>query len=285
MSSVAIITDTDASLPPEVAEAYGIRLVPINIHFGEETYQTGVDIDDAELLSKVETLGALPTTSAPTPGQFAQAYQEAFEAGCDAAICLCVSSEVSATYNAALNACELLPDRRIEVVDSRTISMGQGFMALEAAKAAREGVGIDEIVARAEGVRERTSLYAALDTLRYLALSGRVGHLAAGMASLLQVKPILTLQAGKLDLLEKVRTRRKAWERVVHLLSEELDGRSVEQVAILHVHAEAKAGEFEGRLRSALGYSVEPMMAAFTAGLSVHTGAGMIGAAIVAAAE
>ncbi|MGC9520503.1 MAG: DegV family protein [Anaerolineae bacterium] len=283
MSSIAIVTDTDASLPPTVAEAYGIRLVPINIHFGDRTYQTGVDIDDAMLLRMVKESGTLPTTSAPTPGQFAEAYSAAFEAGCDAVVCLCVSSEVSGTYNAALSASELLPGKDITVVDSRTISMGQGYMAIEAAKAAQEGASIDDVIARSERVRARTVVYAALDTLRYLALSGRVGHLAAGMASLLQVKPILTLQAGKLDLLERVRTRRKAWDRLIRLFIKDLDGRGVEEVAILHVGAEELAREFEDQLRSSLGYGVEAMMTEFTPGLSVHTGAGMVGAVIVAA--
>ena len=284
MSSVAIVTDSDASLPNALAAQYGIRQVPINIHFGDETLRSGVDIDDTELFVRANRVGALPTTSAPSPGQFAAAYSQAFDAGSDAVVCLCVSGEVSATYNAAVQACQLLPDRQIVVVDTKSISMGQGFMALEAAVAAREGATVDQIVARAEAVGERTYLFAALDTLKYLAMSGRVGHLTAGMATLLNIKPILTLQAGKLDMLEKVRTQRKAWSRVAELAAMSLNGRQAEQVAILHVSAAEEARRFEALLRTVIACPLEVIHADFTAGLSVHTGPGMIGVVAVAAA-
>jgi DegV family protein with EDD domain len=122
MSSIAIITDTDASLPAEVAARYGIRQVPITVHFGQETFETGVDIDDARLFERVDREGKLPTTSAPAPGKFAEAYQAAFDAGAETVICFCVSGEVSATYSAAVNARDLLPEHDITVVDSRSFS-------------------------------------------------------------------------------------------------------------------------------------------------------------------
>ncbi len=283
MTSVAIVTDSDASLPDEVAALYGIRQVPINIHFGDESFRTGVDIDDAQLFERVDREGALPTTSAPAPGQFAAAYQAALDAGHDAVVCLCVSSEVSATYSAAVHACELVPEGTVTVVDTRSISMGQGFMAIEAAKAAGEGASIDEIVARARSVHERSSLYASLETLKYLAMSGRVGHLAAGMASFLNIKPILTLEAGKLDLLEKVRTRKKAWARVIDLAAMSLDGRDVAQLAIVHVTAAEDAQRFREQLCSVISCPADVIIADFTAGLAVHTGPGMVGVVAVAA--
>jgi fatty acid-binding protein DegV len=256
MSSIAIITDTDASLPADLAARYGIQQVPIMIQFGQDTLRTEIDIDDVGLFARVDREGKLPTTSAPSPGQFLEAYEAAFAAGADAIVCLCVSSAISATYGAAVTAQEMLPERTIEVVDTRVVSMAQGFMALAAAEA-------------------------ALSTLKYLAMSGRVGHVAAGFGNLLSVKPILTMLDGKLDLLEKVRTRSKVLARVVELAGEAMAGQTIRQMAVLNVAARDEATAFEAQLRAALPCPETIIHANLTAGLSVHTGAGMLGVVVV----
>jgi len=281
MPKIAIVTDTDSSLPADVAARHSIRQAPIAIHFGEQSFETGIDIDDAKAFARIDRDGRLPTTAAPTPGRFAEAYQAAFDAGADVVICFTVSSEVSTAYKAALTARELTPGRDIRVVDSRSLSLGQGFMAIAAAEAAQSGVGPDEAISHAEDTRARSHLFAALSTLKYLAMSGRVGHIAAGMAGLLDVKPILTIRNGKLDLLERVRTQSRAWARVIELAGEASAGKGIERMAILHVNAPAAAQQFERQARAALPCPPDILTAELTPGLSVHAGAGLVGVALV----
>ena len=283
MPSIAIVTDTDASLPEDIAAQYGIRQVPIAVHFDDQTLLTGVDIDDTSLFQRVDREGKLPTTSAPAPGDFLTAFQAAFDDGADQVICLAVSSKVSGTYDAARTARDLLLDQDITVVDTQSISMGQGFMAIEAAEAARSGAPREEVIERAMDVGGRICLYAALSTLKYLAMSGRVGHLTAGMAGLLNIKPILTLQDGELQMLERVRTQGKAQARVIELAKDALAGSTAERMAVVHVAALEEARAFRERLRDHLSCPETIIIAELTAGLSVHTGAGVVGVAAVSA--
>lgn len=283
MSSIAIVTDTDSSLPAEVAARYKVKQVPITVHFGEEMYRTGVDINDHELFARINREGRLPTTAAPSPGDFAESYQRALDQGAEAIVCFCVSSEVSATYQAAVSAADLLPEADVTVIDTRSLSIGQGFMVLAAAEAAEAGASKPEIIDAALAVRERTFLYAALSTLKYLAMSGRVGHLAAGMASVLNIKPILTIRDGKLDMLERVRTQRKSWARAIELAEQAAAGRPLERLAILHVDAPEDARRFQDLVCERVAGPPEILMAELTAGLSVHAGAGLVGVSGVVA--
>ncbi len=283
MSRTAIITDTDSSLPFDLAKKYNIVQVPIIIQFGEESFRDAYDIDNQAVFARIDREGKLPTTAAPSPGQFAEAFKTAFDSGADSVLCFNISSEMSATYASARQAAEMFPGKRIEVVDTRSLAMGQGYMVLAAADVVTGGGSIEDALAAADDIRDRTSLFGALATLKYIAMSGRVSHLAAGMAGLLDIKPILSLQNGKLELLEKIRTQSKAWNRAVKLTVEKAAGRKIEKMAILHVNAPEAGHQFEGLLRNALPCPEEILFTEIMPGLAVHTGAGMVAVVFVTA--
>jgi fatty acid kinase fatty acid binding subunit len=285
MSNYAIITDTDSSLPPDLAARHGIRQVAINLQFGDETVRAVEQLDDAGLFARIGQTGRLPTSSAPTPGQFAEAFRDAFAAGAEGVICFCVSSKGSATFTAAQKACDLFPGREITVIDTYVATMAQGFMVLAAAEAAAVGASKDEIIARAKSVGRRTHMFAALASLHYLALSGRVTGLAASMAELLDIRPVLTMRDGGLDLLERVRTERKSWSRVLDLAAEVAAGCPIEKMAIVHADAPARARRFEALLRERLPCPNEIILADLTPGLSVVSGPGLVGVVIVTQAR
>ena len=278
MPKISIVTDTDSSLPESIASRYGILQVPISILFGEECFETGLNISDKTLFERVDKDKKLPTTAAPTPGNFAEAFSAAFEQDkSEELVCFCISSAMSATYEAAqMAARDILPDKNITIVDTKTLSVAQGYMAIAAAEAAAKGASVEEIIEIAESIRNRSHIYGALATLKYLSMSGRVSHVAAGMAGMLDIKPILSVQNGKLDMLEKVRTRKKAWDRLIELTKEDARKSRIEKMAVLHVAALDEAREFEALLRSNLDCPDEILMAELTPGLSVHTGAGLV---------
>jgi DegV family protein with EDD domain len=281
MPPIAIITDTDSSLPLELASQYKIVQVPIIVQFGEETFRDVYEIDNAAVFARVDREGRLPKTAAPSPGNFVEAFQAAFGTGAEQILCLTISSEMSAVYAAARSAAEMFPEKTIKVVDSRTLAFGEGLMAIEAAKAIAAGASMEEALALAENLRDRTHLFAALSTLKYLAMSGRVGQVAAGFASLLDVKPILTLRNEKLEMLERIRTQNKAWKRVIELTMEAAGGCPVELLTILHVNVPDAARQFELQIRAAMDCPAEIRHVEITPGLSIHTGAGLVGVVLV----
>ena len=283
MPKVSIITDTDSSLPKEMAAEYNILQVPISIHFDEELSGTDHDITNAQLFKKIDETGKLPTTAAPTPGVFVEYFRKAFKAEKpDTLVYFSISGEMSATIKSAQIAAEdLKSDYDIRVVDSNMLSMAQGYMVLAAAEAAQNGASAEEAIKAAEKVYQNTVLYGALSTLKYLSLSGRVSHITAGMAGMLNIKPILSVQNGKLEMLEKVRTRKKSWMRMIELVKADVGNHAIECISIMHVYAEDAARQFEIILRSEMDCPAEIPIIDFNPGLSVHTGAGLVGVCLV----
>jgi len=281
MPKIAIVTDTNASLPLDIAEKHNIIRVPIHIQFGERTFITGRDIDDAKLFQIIDAENVMPTTAAPSPNAFKEAFQRIFDDDADEIICICCSSKVSATYNAALMAKDMFPNRDISVVDSLQLCLAEGFQVLHAVKAAERGVKKEEILNQIKDLQTRIHVYGALPTLKYLAMGGRMGKLAAGFGNTLEIKPILTSRDGKLELLEKVRTWRKARERLIDLAAACTDGKTILDLGLIHVNNEEGVAQLHTMLAEKIHLPDSAITAEFTPGLSVHTGSGVIGFVLI----
>lgn len=283
MQKIAIITDSDSSLSDVMAKEYNIRLVPINIHFGDDCFESGIDIDDESLFERIDKEKKLPTTAAPTPGLFQKAFKQAFQDGCKHIICFCVSSKISATYTAAQQAKEMLETENITVIDTLSVSLGQGFIVLEAARLAKEGKSLDEILAAAERVRKNMHLYGAVSTLKYLAMGGRISQLQASMGGIMEVKPILIMQDGKLDVLERIRTRKKSLNRLLELIQESIGTAKIEGLGIIQAACLDEAESYKTIVSQFFDYQGEIPIVEFTPGLSVHSGKGLLALAVYTA--
>ena len=277
MSKIAFVTDTDSSLSANVAREHGISLIPIPVSFGEDTYITGETINDTKLFEIIDATGKLPTTAAPSPNAYETAFKEALDNGADQIICICCSSKVSAIFNNAQIAAKAFPEADISVIDSLQVSLALGFMVLFAVEAAQRGEDKETILKLIDDLRPRLHVYGALPTLKYLAMGGRMGKLAAGVANTLEIKPILTSRDGKLDLLEKVRTWKKARNRLVDLAESCSEGKTVQRVGMIHVNNEEGVQTLHKQISERIKLPEEFLLAEFTAGLSVHTGSGVVG--------
>ena len=276
MKNIAFITDTDSSLPIDLTVQYGIRQVPINLHIDGETYETGVDLDDHLLFEKLEQVKKYPTTSAPSPEAFAKAFRAAILEGAQSIICICVSGKVSSSYDSAVLASQMFK-HDIVVVDSQNLSMGQGFMVLTAAESVLNGATKEEVLQHLANVGKRIHTFALLPSLKYIALSGRLNKFSANLADTLDIKPILTVQDGKLEIVSRQRTSKKAIDKMLELVNLSCDGKTIKRVAIIHANNPEGAHNLQEKVNS-IAPDVNPyIIAEFTPGLSIHTGPGTIG--------
>ena len=272
---IKIVTDSTADVSEELLKKYDIRVAPINIQFGTETYQEGIDIDRPTFFRKLDEYPTIPTSSQPSPGQLVEVYQELAEDG-HSIISIHVTSKHSGTYQSAVLAKSMLPEADIEVFDTLSISIGTGYQVLAAARAAEEGKSMGEIIQLLEGIRSRMHLYLTPATLKYLQKSGRVGKLAGAMASLLNVKPIIKVEDGVLEAFEKVRTRGKALDRLVELTAEAVGTTEPVKLGIPHAEVPDEAEKLRERLESTFNCD-EMHMVDLACSLTVHGGPGVIG--------
>jgi DegV family protein with EDD domain len=240
MPNVKIVTDSACDLADAETSALDIEVVPLTIRFGAEEFVDRRDLSPKEFWSRVAASPVLPETAAPSPGAFEQAFRQAAAAGAPAVVCITLSSKLSATYaSAELAASSVRPDIDARVVDSLSITMGQGSMVRVAAKMAANGACADEIVATVESMIPRTRVYGALDTLDNLKKGGRIGGAKALIGSLLSVKPLLDISTGVVEELGKQRTRSKALAHLTNMvMTAKNEYGSIENLAVMHGDAD-----------------------------------------------
>ncbi len=276
---VKIVTDSGSDIPREEANRLGVTVVPVYVHFGKETYRDGVDIDCNEFYHKLANDPVHPTTAAPSPGDFAAAYEQ-LARETDEIVSIHITSKHSAVYDAALMGKESAQGKhkrlKVEVVDSKGVTMWQGLVAMAAAKAAEAGASLQQVLAETHQTIKQLRVLALLDTLKYAIKGGRLGKGFSAVESVLQVKPLLTLRDGQLRPAGIVRTRSKGVERLREFL------RSVvraQEIAIVHSTTADEAQSLADYARS-LFPSITPRIVRLGPALGVHGGPGALVAVV-----
>jgi DegV family protein with EDD domain len=281
MGRVAIVTDSASDMPPELAAAAGITVVPLAVTFGTDSFRAGVDLTTDQFWDRMLAPDApFPTTAAASAGEFKAAYDQAFADGAEAIVSVHVAATLSGTLDAARLGAAMLEGREIHLVDSGTASMGIGFLALLGSELSAAGVSAAEIARVMETRKADLDLYAALDTLEYLRRGGRIAGAQATIGGLLSIKPIITVVHGKVETADRVRTRGKARERVRELLTQ----RAVERLAILYTPP-ADAEAFRDEIVAGLPGGIDAdRVVVYAVGPSVgpHLGPGCLGGVFLA---
>ncbi len=280
MPKIAIITDSTATIPDELVAQYGIEVAPQVLIWGEESLRDGVDITPAEFYDRLVRSDVIPTTSQATVGAFKELFEPHVRAG-DHVLAILLSDKLSGTIQSAEQAKAMFPQATIEIVNSNTIAMSLGFQVLLAARAAAEGKPFEEVVALARQARDHTGVIFVVDTLDYLHRGGRIGGASRLLGSALNIKPLLEVTGGRVEPIERVRTKAKAKKRLLQLVEERVEGRSPVRLAALHIAAEEEAREL---LSEAVGRCdpQETYITTVSPVVGVHVGPGTVGIAYCA---
>lgn len=277
--AIHIVTDSTSDLTPALLAELGaeVHVVPLTVHFGEEEYKDGVDLDTKGFYEKLKAGGEMPRTSQPSPAAFLDVYQKVANPG-DVILSFHISSRLSGTHQSAVLAARQVEERRVEVLDTRSVSLGLGLIAAQAARDAKEGKDVEEILATSRELIGKVRILFVVDTLEYLQRNGRIGRAQALVGGLLSIKPILTLEDGVVTPVEKVRGKAKALARIVELACEHAG--KVRMGGVMHAAAPEEAQEFRSELERRLG--VEKLyLAELGPTVGTHVGPGTLGVVLI----
>jgi DegV family protein with EDD domain len=280
MKKVAIVTDTTACIPQEQVDRYNIEVIPVQLIIEDRSYRDGIDITPKEFYTMLRQAKKMPTTSSSSPAPYLEAYRNASQKG-RSIICFTEPAKFSAMFNAANVARDIartaLPDVSVEVIECTTAAAGQGLVALSAARAADADNTLEGVMAIVHGIMPRISLYATLDTLKYLARSGRVPQAAAMVNSVLNFKPVFTLNHADPRTVALPRSTKGAMKRILKMMDKEARGKPI-HVAVMHADALENATELRNRISDRFRCE-ELFITEFTPVMGVHTGPGLLGVA------
>ena len=278
MTKVSIVTDSTADLPLAVTEKLGIHVVPLKVHFGEEEYLDWVELDSESFYTKLHSSDIMPRTSQPSPADFEAVYNKIGKD--NPIISLHLSAKLSGTCQSAQIAKSTLDTLDIEVIDTKLASMALGIVVIEAARAANEGKGKEEILDQINKNIQVTKIFFGVDTLEYLQKNGRIGKASALLGGMLNVKPLLMLKDGVILPKEKVRGRGKLMDRLVDIISEDLGSDVKGKVVIMHGNVLNDALKLKEKIDQKYNFS-EVIITSLGAVIGTHTGPGVLGIAVL----
>ena len=271
--NIHIITDSTSDIPEEILATHPITVVPLYITLNGKSYQDNVDLTREEFYEALPNSDPHPTTAAPSPEQFINAYDQAADNGADVIISIHISRSLSAVFESVEAAARQYTRIPVHAVDSGNLTMGEGLIVIKAAEAAKEGKPVEEVLALIESIIPRTYAYAKLDTIDYLLKGGRISSIQHTVVGLLGIKPILKMN-NHTSKMEVARTKGKAFERVVNAAVDNIP--HAEAFAITHAHVPEQAEELIRRLKEMIPTLPEPLVSEVTPALGVHVGPGSL---------
>lgn len=280
MSKVAIVTDSTAYIPPDLIKQYNISVAPLELIWGDETFEDGVDITPNEFYTRLKGAKVMPSTSQATPKTFHKIYSDLLEQDYEI-LAVLISSALSGTVVSAVQVQAEMPEAPIEIVDSYNTAMALGFQVLQVARAAEEGANLADCKEIAELAIGHTGVIFAVDTLEFLHRGGRIGGASRYLGTALNIKPILEVQEGRIEAIEKVRTRKKSLNRLLELIRERIDGREPVRLAILHANSPQDAQELLDMAKDKFN-PVETIFSEVSPVIGTHVGPGTVGLAYCA---
>ena len=282
MPKIAIVTDSTAYIPADLVQKHNLTVTPQVLIWGEETFRDGIDIQPDEFYARLKASKVMPTTSQVSPADMQSTFEGLIEKGYEV-LGIFVSARLSGTIQSAVQAIDMMGNagEKVKIVDSKTTAMAMGFQALTVARAVENGANMEDAVALAERAREHTGVYFAVDTLEFLHRGGRIGGAQRFLGTALNMKPVLAVVDGRVEAVERIRTKSKALERVLELVMEQTRGKTPIHLATLHAAAEGEARTLLDKASKQLN-ATESILSTVSPVVGTHAGPGTVGLAYMA---